>query len=141
MTKSRPVHYAREDSVATDEFARVLAESGLGEIRPIGDEARLAAMLSAANLIVTARLDRPAGPLVGIARGVTDFSWFCYLSEVAVSSSAQGLGIGRGLVDEVRRALGPQVAVILASVPGAVSFYERIGMDRLPDCFWFRRTC
>lgn len=140
MTKPRPVHYAREDNVATGEFRQVLADSGLGEIRPVDDEARLAAMLAAANLIVTARLDRPDGPLVGIARGVTDFSWCCYLSEVAVSSSAQGLGIGRGLLEEARRVLGPQVAVILASVPGAVSFYERIGMDRLPDSFWFRRT-
>lgn len=139
MTNSRTVHYGRPDSVDTEDFRRVLVESGLGGIRPVDDEARLAAMISAADIIVTARLERPDGPLVGIARGLTDFTWSCYLSELAVSACAQGLGIGRGLMDETRRALGPGVSLILASVPDAVSFYERIGMATLPDCFWFRR--
>ena len=96
-------------------------------------------MLSAADLIVTARLAEPGSPLVGIARGVTDFAWCCYLSELAVSRSAQGLGIGRGLLGEARRRLGPDVALILASVPEAVGFYERAGMERIADAFWYRR--
>jgi hypothetical protein len=29
---------------------------------------------------------------------------------------------------------------MLASVPEAVGFYERIGMQRLPDTFWYRRV-
>jgi hypothetical protein len=33
------------------------------------------------------------------------------------------------------------VSIILASVPDAVGFYERIGMERLPDAFWFKRLC
>jgi hypothetical protein len=28
---------------------------------------------------------------------------------------------------------------MLASVPEAVGFYERIGMARVPDTFWYRR--
>ena len=96
-------------------------------------------MLSGSNLIVTARLDRLGAPLVGVARCITDFSWNCYLSELAVSASAQKLGIGKGLLDEVRRQLGPSVSLILASVPDAVGFYERAGMARLPDAFWYRR--
>ena len=113
--------------------------SGLGVTRPVDNEERLKAMLSGANLIVTARLDEPGRPLVGVARGIPDFSWSCYLSELAVSASAQRLGIGKGLLDEVRRQLGPRVSVMLASVPEAVGFYERIGMQRMPDTFWYRR--
>ena len=70
---------------------------------------------------------------------MTDFSWVCYLSELAVSASAQKLGIGKGLLDETRRQLGPQVAVALISMPDAVGFYERVGMARQPDAFWFSR--
>jgi ribosomal protein S18 acetylase RimI-like enzyme len=62
-----------------------------------------------------------------------------YLSELAVSPSAQGLGIGKGLLDEARRQLGPTVSLILLSVPKAAGFYERVGMVRLPDAFWYRR--
>lgn len=134
------VFYAREPRLDVAEFRRVLVESGLGAIRPVDDEARLAAMLAGADLIVTARRSGPAGELLGFARCVTDFSWCCYLSDLAVSPSAQGLGIGRGLLEEARRQLGPGVSLILSSVPDAVGFYERAGMARVPDVFWYRRA-
>ena len=140
MTKEyRNVLYARERTLDVAEFRRVLMESGLGATRPIADEPRLAAMLSSAGLIVTARLEQPDRPLVGVARGVTDFSWCCYLAELAVCASAQGLGIGKGLLDEARQQLGPRVSLVLASVPDAVGFYERIGMPRMADTFCYRR--
>ncbi|TIR95920.1 MAG: GNAT family N-acetyltransferase [Mesorhizobium sp.] len=135
MARPSKVLYASEPA----EFRRVLVESGLGETRPIDDEARLKTMLSNANLVLTARLDSEGKPLVGVTRGVTDFSWVCYISELAVSASAQGLGIGKGLMDEARRQLGPSVAISLISMPDAVGFYERIGMTRMTDAFWFSR--
>jgi len=139
MTGPRVI-YAREQDLDVEEFRRVLAESGLGALRPVGDLERLKTMLTEAGLVVTARLDQPGRPLVGVARGITDSSWCCYLSELAVSSSAQGLGIGKGLLDEARRQIGPKVALFLVSVPDAVGFYERIGMERITDAFWYRRS-
>ncbi|RWA99040.1 MAG: GNAT family N-acetyltransferase [Mesorhizobium sp.] len=139
MAENAHVLYAREPALDIAEFRRVLVESGLGETRPVDDEARLRAMLSGANLVLTARLDVEGKPLVGVIRGITDFSWVCYISELAVSLSAQGLGIGKGLMDEARRQLGPSVAISLISMPDAVGFYERIGMNRMADAFWFDR--
>ncbi|WP_419695965.1 GNAT family N-acetyltransferase [Mesorhizobium muleiense] len=98
-------------------------------------------MLCQADLVLTARLHRPGRRLVGVLRGVTDFSWVCYISELAVSASAQGLGIGKGLLDEARRQLGPAVAIALISTPNSVGFYERIGLTRIPDAFWLLREC
>lgn len=149
MAENSHVLYAREPALGISEFRRVLVESGLGEVRPVDDEARLKAMLEGANLIVTARLDMArldmahldmeATPLIGVARCLTDFSWVCYISDLAVSAKAQGLGIGKGLMDEVTRQLGPSVAISLVSMPDAVGFYERIGMKRMPDAFWISR--
>ena len=139
MTAPPPILYGREDGLDSAEFRQVLVESGLGAIRPVDDEARLEAMLAGADLIVTARRDEPGRPLLGAARCVTDFSWCCYMSELAVSRSAQGLGIGLGLLKETRRLIGPQVSLVLASVPDAVGFYERAGMERIADAFWYRR--
>jgi hypothetical protein len=31
------------------------------------------------------------------------------------------------------------VALILSSVPEAAAFYERAGMERIADAFWYRR--
>ena len=139
MADRRPIFYACEPALDVAEFCRVLLESGLGAVCPVGDTARLAAMLAAADLIVTARMLQPGGPLAGIARCITDFTWCCYVSDLAVSASAQGSGIGKGLLDEIRRQLGPEVSVILVSMPDAVGFYERAGMARIADAFWHRR--
>lgn len=139
MDETSRIIYGREETLPVTEFRQVLDASGLGAIRPVDDEARLTAMLAGANLIVTARRDELGRPLLGIARCITDFSWCCYLSELAVAHSAQGLGIGKGLLDETRRLLGPEVSLMLASVPDAVGFYERAGMLRIADAFWYRR--
>ncbi|MER8800166.1 GNAT family N-acetyltransferase [Mesorhizobium sp. M0998] len=139
MTTRSTILYASEPGLGIAEFHRVLVESGLGETRPVDDHARLKAMLTSADLVLTARIDAPGKPLVGVARGITDFSWVCYISELAVSASAQGLGIGKGLMDEARRQLGPSVAISLISMPDVVGFYERIGMERMPNAFWFGR--
>jgi len=133
------VLYAREQDLSVAEFSRVLDESGLGATRPLDDPARIEEMLRGANLIVTARLDGPKRELVGVARAITDFSWCCYLPELAVSRSAQGLGVGKGLIDELRRQAGPRVSLVLQSMPDATGFYEKIGMPRMPDGFMFKR--
>lgn len=130
------LRYAVEKSVSVDEFRSLLLASGLAARRPVDDPDRLEAMLRNANLVVTARLD---GQLVGIARSVTDFAFCCYLSDLAVSKDAQGMGIGAQLIEKTRKHVGPTVSVILSSVPEAKGFYEKINMAALPDCFWHRR--
>ncbi|MGX5801659.1 GNAT family N-acetyltransferase [Bradyrhizobium sp. Arg314] len=139
MAPTTRILFASEPSLDVAEFRRVLVESGLGKVRPVDDEARLKTMLDNANLVLTARLDRQDRQLVGVARGMTDFSWVCYISDLAVSKAAQGLGVGKGLMDEVQHQLGPSVAVSLISMPDAVGFYQRIGMTRMTDAFWFSR--
>ena len=57
MTTQSKIIYASEPELDVAEFRLVLVESTLGETRPVDDEARLQAMLSGANLVLTARLD------------------------------------------------------------------------------------
>jgi GNAT superfamily N-acetyltransferase len=127
--------YAIEPDLTSEEFRQILIDSTLAERRPANDPARLERMLRKANLIVTARID---GALVGVARSVTDFAYACYLSDLAVSQSAQGKGIGNELIQQTRKICGPEVSVILLSAPKAVAFYEKIGMPRHPAAFMYR---
>jgi len=133
------VAYQPEPSLRAEEFAAVLMDSGLGATRPVQDLDRMSAMLRAANPLITARLVSADNQLVGVLRGISDGAWCCYVSELAVSQSAQGLGIGTGLLDRARRLIGPRVSLILASMPESVGFYERIGMPRLEHAYWYRR--
>jgi GNAT superfamily N-acetyltransferase len=130
------IAYGIEPDLDAAEFRRVLIESGLAVRRPIDDPSRLARMLAQADLVVTARRD---GDLVGIARTLTDFAFCAYLSDLAVSRSAQGLRIGRGLIAATRAAIGPQVSLLPTAAPGAVTFYDQIGMPRVADAFRYDR--
>lgn len=131
------ISYAAEPDLSVEEFRRLLVDSGLGARRPVDEVERLSHMLRHADLIITAR---QKGVLVGVARSLTDQVYCCYLSDLAVAKAVQGGGIGRFLIEETRKHLGPKVSVILAAAPEAVGFYEAIEMPRLPDCFWYRRT-
>lgn len=130
---SGEIVYALENDLGADEFIDVLKRSTLAERRPVNEQARIETMLKHANLIVTAREE--GGRLIGVSRCVTDFSFCCYCSDLAVDEALQGRGVGRRLLDESAKAAGPYAHFILLSAPKAVSFYEKIGMTRHPAAF------
>ncbi len=130
------IRYAVEPELSVEDFRRVLLDSTLAERRPADDPARLERMLRGANVIVTARDDQG---IVGVARSISDGAWCCYLSDLAVSRRAQGQGIGQELIEQTRTAVGPEVCVLLLAAPGAITFYEHIGMPRHPDAFVYNR--
>ena len=133
--------YASDPGLTPEEYIDVVGHSALGATRPLADNARIAAMLAGANLIVTARLD---GRCVGVARGISDSAWVCYLADLAVHRDFQGRGIGTGLLRQCRQAVGDGVGIALLSVPGAVSYYDKLGetlgLEHYPHAYWLNRT-
>lgn len=83
-------------------------------------------MLRHGNLLCTAWAD---SKLVGVARSLTDFSFCCYLSDLAVDADFQRQGIGRELVRLTQSRLGPACKIILLAAPKAVDYYPRIGFS------------
>jgi len=127
-----PIVYAQEAELSAEAFRDVLIASTLGERRPVEDLARLGCMLRKADLIVTAR---DSARLVGISRALTDFSYCCYLSDLAVDLAYQRQGIGRRLIAETHTLAGPLTTLILVAAPNAESYYPRIGMTQRPSCW------
>lgn len=127
-----PITYTLEPDLSAEEFRAVLNASTLGERRPVGDLQRLDRMLRQADLIVTARDGRR---LVGISRALTDFSYCCYLSDLAVDAAYQRQGIGRRLIAETQQSAGEQSTLILVAAPAAESYYPRIGMQQHHSCW------
>ena len=115
----------------------MLVASGLGARRPIDDMPRLARMLAQADLVVTARID---GRLVGVARAITDFSYCCYLSDLAVDGAHQRQGIGRRLIAETRTSAGLGTTLVLVAAPGADAVYRQVGLEPFSRCWGIRRT-
>src|SRR4051812_25508698 len=133
------ISLAVEPGLSVAEFVDVLERSGLAERRPVADLKRIGTMLENADIIVTARA---GGVLIGVARSVTDFSFCCYLSDLAVDRQWQGRGIGTALMARTKAATTSEgfaegVRCILLSAPAATGFYEKVGLERHPNCFGF----
>lgn len=128
---SYPV-YQLEPELSIADFVDLLERSTLAERRPVDDEARLAEMLKNADIIMTARCD---GLLVGVARAITDFTFCCYLSDLAVDEAHQCRGIGRELLRRVSVRAGEKTKMILLAAPKAAEYYPHIGMIRHESCW------
>jgi ribosomal protein S18 acetylase RimI-like enzyme len=131
------ITYSIEPDLSAEEFQAILAASTLAERRPAGDLKQLDKMLRNADLVMAARRD---GRLVGISRALTDFSFCCYLSDLAVDERCQRQGIGRRLIQETHRAAGLATTLILVAAPAAEGYYPKIGMRHLPSCWAIPRA-
>jgi len=127
------ISYALEPSLSIDDFLAVLHSSTLAERRPVEDAVRLQKMLDGADVILTARDE--SGKIIGLARAVTDFSYCCYLSDLAVDHTHQGQGIGTHLMKRVREHVGQEVTFLLMSAPEAMSYYPKVGLKKFENCF------
>lgn len=124
------ITYKINEPITEQEFVALLGETSLGERRPLADKARITSMLEHANLLVTAWAE---DKLVGVARSLTDFTFCCYLSDLAVSDRIQKAGIGKALISKTAEQLHPQCRVILLAAPQAVNYYPKIGFEQHPS--------
>jgi GNAT superfamily N-acetyltransferase len=129
------IEYRQNFLLAAADVAAVFDASGIR--RPTHDLARIARMFANANLVVSAWHD---GKLVGVCRALTDFSYCCYLSDLAVDKVFQRHGIGRELIARVRAAIGEEVALILLSAPEAMEYYPKVGFERIGSGFIIKRN-
>lgn len=126
------ITYQITPNLLTEDFIDILNRSTLGERRPVDDRECIESMIKNADIIVTAIADEQ---IVGVARAVTDFSYCCYLSDLAVDESFQHHGIGKMLIRKIREQLGSKCKLILLSAPAAVEYYPKIGFTQHPSAW------
>ncbi|WNS42309.1 GNAT family N-acetyltransferase [Paenibacillus sp. MMS20-IR301] len=122
--------YKLDEIVTAEQVAELFRKSGIK--RPVDDSDRIQKMIQNADVIVSAWYE---DKLVGIARAITDFSYCCYLSDLAVDKDYQQNGIGQRLVELTQEKLGDEVSLILLSSPTALEFYPRIGFEKSDKAF------
>ncbi|WP_139998688.1 GNAT family N-acetyltransferase [Paenibacillus paridis] len=128
------IRYQNNKELTAEDLSKVFESSGIK--RPFQDLDRLQKMIEHADIIISA-WDGEA--LVGVARAVTDYSYCCYLSDLAVSKPYQKLGIGKQLVERLREVLGAEVSLVLLSAPSAMEYYPRIGFTQTDKGFVIAR--
>lgn len=117
-----------------EEICRVFTSSGIR--RPVNEPDRIKKMFEGSNLVVTAWVDNK---LIGIARSLTDKSYCCYLSDLAVEKCYQRLGIGKELINITMREIGDKCSLILLSVPNAMDYYPKVGFDKIENGWIIKR--
>jgi GNAT superfamily N-acetyltransferase len=130
-----PIDYHDDRRVTPAQLADVFDRSGIR--RPTGDLPRMARMLEHGNLLLTAW---DAERLVGVARGLTDFSYCCYLSDLAVDRAYQRSGIGRELLRRAQAMVGPQASFLLLAAPEAMEYYPKLGFTAVENGWIIQRT-
>ena len=128
------IEYRRDHPLDAADVARVFDASGI--VRPTKDVARIGRMLAGANLIISAW---DGARLVGVSRALTDFSYCCYLSDLAVDRDYQKHGIGRELIRLTREAIGDEVTLVLLSAPAAMDYYPKAGFGLADNAYVIRR--
>ena len=129
------IEYRHNFPLNPTEVARVFDSSGI--TRPTNDIQRIARMFAASNLVLSAWAN---GVLVGVCRALTDYSYCCYLSDLAVDQAFQKHGIGKELIRRVQTIIGDEVSLILLSAPGAMLYYPSQGFSKAENAFVIRRT-
>jgi N-acetylglutamate synthase-like GNAT family acetyltransferase len=128
------ITYKVNSKLEPHQLAELFRSSGIR--RPVDDLNRLKKMIESANLIVTAW---DGEKLVGVARALSDFSYCCYLSDLAVEKQYQHQGIGHELVAEVQKLIGEECMLLLLSAPEAMEYYPKIGFEIIDNAYWIPR--
>lgn len=123
------IEYKFDLKISAHDFLDICLRSGLNRPNSID---RLERMLNGSSLLCTAWSNNR---LVGIARCLTDFSYTCYLSDLAVDKDYQKLGIGRELINLVRQQIGDECVLLLLSAKDAMTYYPHIGFEYVDNAW------
>jgi N-acetylglutamate synthase-like GNAT family acetyltransferase len=129
------IQYRINVPLLAKELSAVFKSSGIK--RPSDDLERIQKMIDNADVTVSAW---DGEKLVGVARAITDYTYCCYLSDLAVSAEYQKSGIGTVLVERLREHLGEEVSLLLLSAPTAMEYYPRIGFEKTEKAFLIPRV-
>lgn len=128
------IEYRENQPLEPVEIARVFEASGIS--RPTKDIPRIVQMFANANVVISAW---DGTRLIGVSRALTDYSYCCYLSDLAVDAAYQKHGIGRELIRRTQSIIGDEVSLILMSAPSAMAYYPKVGFALADNAYIIRR--
>ena len=124
----------KEERLTAEEYIGFLKRSDLGSQYPRERfEERLPRLLETVNISLSVRTED--GLLVGVLLGLTDFSYWLYVTDLGVDRDYVKQGIGRRLMKQALEISGGEkdIAVYVIANENAVGFYEKIGMRKADE--------
>lgn len=128
------IEYKKDIQLNIEDVIRVFNASTI--VRPTSNYLRIKKMFDSSDIVVSAWHKEK---LIGVCRALTDFSYCCYLSDLAVDAQYQWQGIGKAMIEITKEAIGDEVALILLAAPNAMDYYPKIGFEKLENGFIIKR--
>lgn len=129
-----------EERISAEEYIDFLKRTDLGSQYPKERFCdRIAKLVTTVSISLVARNEK--GVVVGVLFGLTDFSYWFYVTDLGVDRAYTGQGIGRRLMKTAHEKAGGEkdIAVYLIANENAVPFYEKLGMKKSNDVMQYNK--
>ncbi len=130
-----------EERISSEEYIDFLKRTDLGSQYPKERFfERISKLVKTVSISLVARNEY--GTIVGVLFGLTDFSYWLYVTDLGVDRTYTGQGIGRQLMRTAHEIAGGEkdIAVYLIANENAVGFYEKLGMTKSVDVMQYNKT-
>ncbi len=129
-----------EERISVEEYIDFLKRTDLGSQYPKERfEDRIAKLVKNVSISLVARNE--IGDVIGVLFGLTDFSYWLYITDLGVDRAYTGHGIGRKLMKTAHEIAGGEkdIAVYLIANENAIGFYEKLGMKKSEDVMQYNK--
>jgi len=129
-----------EERIPAKQYIDFLKRTDLGSQYPKERfESRIEKLVNTVSISLVARNE--SGTIVGVLFGLTDFSYWLYVTDLGVDRAYTGQGIGRQLMKTAHEIAGGEkdIAVYLIANENAIGFYEKLGMKKSTDVMQYNK--
>lgn len=129
----------REERLSADTYIDFLKKTDLGSQYPKERfRERIEKLVQNVSISLVARDEEI---IVGVLFGLTDFSYWLYVTDLGVVREYEGQGIGRSLMKRAHELAGGEkdIAVYLIANENAIPFYKKLGMKLSDDVMQYNK--
>lgn len=131
----------REERLSAAEYIDFLKRTDLGSQYPQERfEQRIKKLVKNVSISLVAR--NKESKIVGVLFGLTDYSYWLYVTDLGVDRDYEKQGIGKTLMHKAHQLAGGEkdIAIYLAANQNAIPFYQKLGMEVSTDVMQYNKV-
>lgn len=127
-------YFIKEERLTASEYIKFLKHTDLGSQYPKERFLeRISTLVEKVSISLVARDIN--SKIIGVCFGITDFSYWLFITDLGVIRECVGYGIGKALVNKIHEVAGGRKNIVMYTCfnENAKGFYEKIGMTKPDD--------